>query len=100
MTDEQISSFIIFHFIPCWIFFGVCLVLIGYIFLLFSKEYIITVCAEDIKTIVVVIILGPIALIVITFGYICEQKEIRQAKREAKRKTCGWWELKEFGGKY
>lgn len=55
---------------------------------------------SGIKIIVLSCICGPLTLFL---PYLLFRPVIKERKRmflEEKRRTCGWWELKEFGGKY
>jgi len=44
----------------------------------------------------VLICMGLFGPIIVFIGYIKSKRE----ERKLRRQTCGWWELKEFGGKY
>lgn len=96
MTPEQTISFIIFHIIPIWLFFGVLTLLCVVLCAISDNENLIKVLPENIIILLQLIVLGPISFMIITISYIkCKQED-----RKEKRRTCGWWELKEFGGKY
>lgn len=92
-----ITDFIISHFIPMWLFFGFLTLLILLLLMsIIESENILELIVEDFSDLWKVVVSGPFGLIVLLYSLYLDRKD----KREQKRKTCGWWELKEFGGKY
>ena len=95
---EYISELLIYHIVPCWIFFGIFNILLFYILLKIEKEDVVTIFKEevDLKPLVTSAVLGPISIFLLLKDY----RKMCIREREEIRQTCSWWELKEYGGKY
>jgi len=89
---------LIHHIIPIWMFFGFLTILIFCILLKIEKEDIVKTFKDEVtlKEFIYSVIMGPIGVFILLKDY----WELCRDERELLRQECGWWELKEYGGKH